>query len=250
MDGSLLFCDVGTMNDSSNDEQPMGENEFYHESSRIVLPFMNGLDSDDEFDLEDEEDEGEEEGSIPVTMNDWFNSTVNLSFRCDGLDADEEILSEDLATPCCEKREEVRCDVDDSKAFDDSTDRIGGDVKGNGDSFDVKTPASSTYPTLPIMDDEMHKTPVSSNIQPNFPDLENGHDPSLPTLTPVPVSEPSQVDQGTKESPTSVLELGETQYPATKESDLIPLGDHEFEYEIDECAERLSSVKLETKDIV
>jgi hypothetical protein len=68
--GSLLLCDV----ESSVHSAQWGTAEVLgNQSCRIVLPFMDGLDSDDEFALDEEHDDSDDSGRVNIRMEAWFN---------------------------------------------------------------------------------------------------------------------------------------------------------------------------------
>jgi hypothetical protein len=233
MDGSLLLCDVETMNNSS-DELTLGGNELYHQSCRIVLPFMNGLDSEDEFEL----DENDDDGRVTESLDGWFNSTGDMAFSFDSFRADDHDFDrEDFETPRRARKGTECLDAGDSRGY-------------SGDSFDMKTPSNNSFPELPVVDD-LHKTPVLSNLNVNFLDLDHDDDPKLPTLTPVPDRESScESHRINKESPTSVVELDEAQYQQKTDNDFASKSDEDFISKMHQCTERFSSVKLATEDIM
>jgi hypothetical protein len=52
MNGSLLLCDVAFLKIGSDDQEE--EDDINNRSCHIVLPFMNGLDSDDDVDHDEQ----------------------------------------------------------------------------------------------------------------------------------------------------------------------------------------------------
>ncbi|KAL3934067.1 MAG: hypothetical protein SGARI_003550 [Bacillariaceae sp.] len=224
------------MNNSS-DELTLGDNNgLYHESCRIVLPFMNGLDSEDEFELEEDVDESDE-GRIPASMDDWFNSNGDLAFSFDSFRAEEDFADENFETPRRNKNTEDCQDLE-------------GDAEHFERSFNMKTPSDDSFPSLPVVED-IHKTPVISNLHANFPDLDSTDDPQLPTLTPVPGKGSPCQGHVNKESPTSVMEMNEAFCdPKAGVVEVSPQDSDDFSLEIDQCTERMSSIKLASEDIL
>jgi hypothetical protein len=107
-------------------------------------------------------------------------------------------------------------------------------------------------PVLSLLDD-LQKTPIVSNAKDVLQDLEEEEGGGvLPTLTPIPKKE-VKLDQenGTKESPTSVLDLAEPPCASKvgPHDPVISDDDDDSSIALHECTEHFASVQLGTDDI-
>jgi hypothetical protein len=241
--GSLLLCDVETMESSIHTDRWGTGEDFGNQSCCIVLPFMDGLDSDDDFALDDEGDESDDGSPPPTRMEDWFNSANELGLNFDALD-DDGVFSQGYQTPSCRK------------TSDDEGNMGKGEICKSVEPLTLKgltemqTPVAKGIPIFPILDD-VQETPVASNLHSALSEPEDEANPVLPTLTPLlNKEEHSEGVKVTKGSPMSVVELDESIFKKkdTTQSNAISDND-DLSIDLEQYAERLTSIHLGTDDI-
>jgi hypothetical protein len=238
--GSLLLCDVETMDSSIHTDHWATGEEFGNQSCRIVLPYMDGLDSDDEFALDEEDDKSDEGGRASTRMEDWFNSTSELNCNFHGLN-DADSFSGGFQTPFYGKKsgdEESMKNVQVCKSAEPSA------VKS---MIEMQTPVAKGLPTFPVLND-VQETPVASILHSALSELEDEEYPILSTLTPIPIKEEHYEDEkATEGSPTSVLESDESVFKRKEDNGFIDNNERSIDLEL--CTDRLTSIRLGTEDI-
>jgi hypothetical protein len=238
--GSLLLCDVETMDSSIHTDHWATGEEFGNQSCRIVLPYMDGLDSDDEFALDEEDDKSDEGGRASTLMEDWFNSTSELNCNFHGLN-DADSFSGGFQTPFYGKKsgdEESMKNVQVCKSAEPSA------VKS---MIEMQTPVAKGLPTFPVLND-VQETPVASILHSALSELEDEEYPILSTLTPIPIKEEHYEDEkATEGSPTSVLESDESVFKRKEDNGFIDNNERSIDLEL--CTDRLTSIRLGTEDI-
>jgi hypothetical protein len=241
--GSLLLCDVETMDSSIHTDHWATGEEFGNQSCRIVLPYMDGLDSDDEFALDEEDDRSDEGGRAPTRMEDWFNSASELNCNFHGLN-DADSFSGGFQTPFYGKKsgdEDSMKNVEVCKSTEPSA------VKS---MIEMQTPVAKGLPTFPVLND-VQETPVASILHSAFSEFVDEENSIQPTLTPIPIKEEHYEDEKVTEgSPTSVLELDESVFKEKEDTENNGFMDNdERSIDLELCADRLTSIRLGTEDI-
>jgi hypothetical protein len=224
--GSLLLCDVEMLRKRIDDEGE--EDDINHRSCRIVLPFMNGLDSEDDVDLG--------EGARLRVRFDWDSSDdceeqmfdVENLLRREGIPGPLE--DEDLSS-----HDSVEYD-----AFEVNR-RASGHSKQNFEGT-LKTPSGGGMQTIPnLIDDIWDKIPIS------LPNLDNygSGESHMPALTPLKEKGSASAFEKVvpKESPNCVMEIPEEIEDAASGITNFGFSNGDF-LSVQLCTELLSDVDI------